>query len=771
MNKKRICALLAAALTIALTLSCALTALAEESTYTYHGTYSSVSTWSPTDWEISSEYDMLGYAASAFYGFWMNETLDGYDIVCELAAEFPVDVTASYAGNETYGVPADAAQGYAWQVKLREDAVWEDGTPITAHDVEYTLQQFLNPGMKNYRASLFYQGGTALANAEEYYNSDRAGGVRLTNAAELGLSYDALAAGADGQYADADGNRAYINWTKGLDWLGGYSLYDYAAYMTQETYDLFAASADADGYIPATAESPAALYALTGSDDWGNEPESDMVNYLFCENGVMEAMPWEKVGFVQDDEYTFTLILKNPSSLFDFEMNVDNLILVKEDLYEANKVETGGIVKSAYGTGVDRFSSYGPYKFVSYQESKEIVFTKNENWFGYSDPRYEGTYQTTDIVLQQIDEHTTQLTMFLQGNLDSVGLAADDMEAYGTSDYVYYTPTSNTYYLALNTDFDMLRSREVPGVNKTILTYIDFRRAMSYSFDRTDYVMSCTACSDPAFGLLNEVYVCDPVSGLAYRDSEFAQRTLCEVYGVESVDDLTGYNREEATRLLQAAYDQCLADGNIAETDVVEIEYHVYGTDSANQKMVDFIEDAMLAAAQGTSLENRIRFVLVEDQDYYNTMQSGQDDMINGAWGGAEMDPYSMMICWTDPGYIMEYGFDPYQPLTISVQGAGITMSYYDWYNELYNGAYAVAELDVRNEILAGMEKGLLLNYHMIPIFSSCGASLASHRIIYGSEDYINSLVGRGGIQFMTYSMDDAEWAAYCAQQGNQLSY
>lgn len=61
MNKKRICALLAAALTIALTLSCALTALAEESTYTYHGTYSSVSTWSPTDWEISSEYDMLGY--------------------------------------------------------------------------------------------------------------------------------------------------------------------------------------------------------------------------------------------------------------------------------------------------------------------------------------------------------------------------------------------------------------------------------------------------------------------------------------------------------------------------------------------------------------------------------------------------------------------------------------------------------------------------------------------------------------------------------------
>ena len=155
----------------------------------------------------------------------------------------------------------------------------------------------------------------------------------------------------------------------------------------------------------------------------------------------------------------------------------------------------------------------------------------------------------------------------------------------------------------------------------------------------------------------------------------------------------------------------------------MEIEYHVYSTDSANQKMVDYIEDAMLAAAEGTSLEGRIRFRLVEDQDYYTTMQNGQDDMINGAWGGAEMDPYSMMICWTDPSYIMEYGFDPYQSLTISVQGTDVTMSYYDWYNELYNGAYAIAELDVRNEILAGMEKGLLLNYHMIPIFSSCGAA------------------------------------------------
>ncbi|MGN1026283.1 MAG: ABC transporter substrate-binding protein, partial [Faecousia sp.] len=696
MYKKWICVLLAATMLLTLFAGCGQKdtpgstegtgtgETAAPATYTYHGTYSSVSTWSPTDWEISSEYDMLGYTVTVFYGFWMNATKDGYDIVPELAAEFPVDVTADYAGNETYGVPADAAEGYAWQIKMREDATWEDGTPITAHDVEYTLQQFLSPDMKNYRASLFYQGGTALANAEGYYNSDKAGEPALYLATSLeGKAMTDFSAGEDGQYVDADGNPVYFAWNVPLEYLGGYSLRDYGSVMDLDTFYAVDALMDADGYIPMTDDTIAGVYSLTGSDYWGNEPEEDLINYVYC-YGVMAPVTWDQVGFVQDDTYTFTLVLKNPSTLFDFEMNVDNLILVKEDVYEANKVETGGIVKSAYGTAIDKFSSYGPYKMVNYQEAKQIVFTRNESWFGYADSRYEGQYQTTDIVLQQIDEHTTQLSMFLQGNLDAVGLASDDMEKYGTSDYVYYTPTSNTYYLALNTDFDMLKSREVDGVNKTILTYIDFRKAMSYSFDRTDYVKSCTACSDPAFGLLNNAYICDPDTGMTYRDSEFAQRILCEVYGVDSVDDLTGYNKDEAARLLQAAYDKCYAEGNISDTDVVEIEYHVYGTDAANQKMVDYIEDAMLAAAEGTSLEGRIRFILVEDQDYYNTMQSGQDDMINGAWGGADMDPYSMMICWTDPDYIMEYGFDPYQDLTISVQGQEITMSFYDWYDQLY---------------------------------------------------------------------------------------
>ncbi|MDD7388055.1 MAG: ABC transporter substrate-binding protein [Lachnospiraceae bacterium] len=745
----------------------------DNGTYTYRQTYSSVSTWSPTDWEISSEWDLLVYTASEFYGFWMNETKDGYDIVCELASKFPIDKTADYAGNETYGVPADATEGYAWQVSIRDDATWEDGTPITVDDIEYSIQQFLNPEMKNYRASLLYSGSVGLANGEDYYNNDKAGKAKLTVATDLGIAMSDLTAGSDGQYADKDGNKAYFGWSNPInnDWMQGYALTDYADYMSEDVYNSLDALANEDGYIPMTDESIKLLHSFTGSADWGGESEEDLINYAYREDGITEEIPWENVGFVKNDDYTFTLVLKNPTTLFNFESDIDNVILVKKDLYEANKQDTGGIYKSSYGTAVDKFSSYGPYKITSYQESKEIKLEKNENWYGYKDGNHEGQYQTTNILWQQIDEHTTQLSMFLQGNLDIVGLASDDMEKYGTSDYVYYTPESYTYYLALNTDFDMLKSRESDGVNKTILTYNDFRKAISFAIDRNDYVKSCTAGCNPAYGLLNDIYICDPDTGATYRDTEYAQKTLCDVYEVDDLDNLTGYDKKKASELLQSAYDQCKKDGNISDTDVIEIDYHSYGSEAIYQKRVDYVQDALLEAAKGTSLEGRIKLNLVEDQDLYNTMKAGQDDMILGAWGGADLDPYSMMICYTDPTYINEYGFDPYQNLTISVQGEDITMSFYDWYNELYTGTYAVAERDVRNEILAGIEKGLLLNYHVIPIDSSCAVSLYSQRVIPGSEEYINSIVQRGGIQFLTYTMNDDEWDAYCKEQGNNLSY
>ena len=83
------------------------------------------------------------------------------------------------------------------------------------------------------------------------------------------------------------------------------------------------------------------------------------------------------------------------------------------------------------------------------------------------------------------------------------------------------------------------------------------------------------------------------------------------------------------------------------------------------------------------------------------------------------------------------------------------------------NGKLTRAQFD----ILAALEKAVLLQYDAIPLYAQTACVLYSHRVVLGSSEFINSVIGFGGIQYMTYTMNDAEWAEYCAENNNQLTY
>lgn len=729
----------------------------EDATYTYRSTTSQVSTWNPTDWLFSSENDLIAYTTSPLYAFNMNEDKTGYVIEPEVATAAPEDVTAEYAGNEVYGVPADATEGYAYRVSIREDFTWSDGTPITADDFVYTVSQFLNPEMQNYRASNFYNGAGALANANEYF---KGGKVDVVD--------------ADGNYAEVEDAELY--WSLlGANYLMGGSIdadyADYGSYYVREDgtdiyTDLSALSTTL--YNPLTEEAKALLQEIAAYV-YGEEG-GDAYKMLCFMDG--ETVSFEEVGIIKNDDHTITFVYANPVSLFNFYYNHGSMYLLNEEKYEANKTNSGSLVKSSYNTSAETAASCGPYIITSYQEDKEVKLEKNENWYGYSDGKHEGQYQTTNIDLQVIDEHATQLNLFLQGNLDTVTLSEEDMESYGTSDYVYYLPQSYTYNYTINSDFNALKAEEVPGENRTILSYIDFRHAISLCMDRSDYVASCTASSVPAFGLLNDIYMSDPENAGVYRDSEAAQNVLKEVYGVDDVADLTGYDKEKAAELFVAAYNQCLADGNITETDQIVMDYHTFGSDASDVKIVDYLQQSIDAAVAGTVLEGRVTVNLVEDPDLYSNQANGLVDIAETAWGGSDLDPFSLMECYLDPGYKGEYGYDPMtDTATINVNGEEITMTTNAWLNEMLYGTYATADVDTRITILAGLEKAVLTHYDAIPLYALTSGILYSQRVVLGSPEFINSVINFGGIQYMTYTMNDAEWAAYCAENNNQLTY
>ena len=80
------------------------------------------------------------------------------------AAAMPRDITGDYAGS--YGIPATARRGYAFEITLREDARWENGEAVTAADWYYTLVNLLEQDrfpleIGGYRE--FAEGGTKTA--------------------------------------------------------------------------------------------------------------------------------------------------------------------------------------------------------------------------------------------------------------------------------------------------------------------------------------------------------------------------------------------------------------------------------------------------------------------------------------------------------------------------------------------------------------------------------------------------------------------------------
>ena len=117
----------------------------------------------------------------------------------------------------------------------------------------------------------------------------------------------------------------------------------------------------------------------------------------------------------------------------------------------------------------------------------------------------------------------------------------------------------------------------------------------------------------------------------------------------------------------------------------------------------------------------------------------------------------------------------------IEIDGQKITMTLKQWSDALngatvtvdgvdYNFGDGQADVDTRLNILAAIESSILSTYNYIPMLQDGSMSLLSQQVFYVVEDY-NPVMGRGGITYMKYNYDDAEWADYVKSQGSQLKY
>ena len=83
-----------------------------------------------------------------------NEDGTGYNWVGDLAADLPEQIDE-----------------LTWQVTLRDDACWQNGTPLTVDDLIYSWQMLIDPNLVNSMANFFWY-SIDIANAEAYFNGE-----------------------------------------------------------------------------------------------------------------------------------------------------------------------------------------------------------------------------------------------------------------------------------------------------------------------------------------------------------------------------------------------------------------------------------------------------------------------------------------------------------------------------------------------------------------------------------------------------------------------
>lgn len=740
-------------------------------TYTYNDYFEeSPTVWSPFGWRTDEDEYILSLTQMGLYDFILNDTGDGYVITPEMAADDPADVTAEYAAYGIWNIPADAESGYAYKISLNTSACWEDGTPINADTYLYSMQRLLDSKEKNYRASTFTTGALALVNGNAYYNNDLAGQpVYRDNMQENEYihPFDTWVKGEDGVYTTADGEKLVFVLDSSLNGMNGYSIQswhtesggtDFASCLPQ-----LREAANENGYVPVTDETIDILYSFTGSKAWGRESKDQLAAYVYYGDGVYSSVSWDEVGFLKTGEYEIALVFNKPVEEFYVKYALTDNFIVNKALYEKSK--------DLYATNAENYISYGPYKLVTYMENRLFVLEKNELFYGYSDGKHENQYMTTTVNCTVISEKSEAVSAFLSGKLDKLLLSASDMESYGNSDYIVYTPEDFTSKLSFNGDIDSLKARQSDGINKTILAYKDFRKAISLCIDRAEFCISCTATHLPGYGLLNNMYVSDPESGLLYRNTSYAKDALCSFYGVNNVAEITGYDLAAATELFVSAYERCLEDGNILETDIISLELSVAKDNENTRNTVEFINNSVSAAVEGTALEGKIEITLKADGDFYESCRYGLTDIIISTWGGYSMSPCSLMefYCVNDKHY--EYGFDAeLEMLTVTLGEENITKSFTEWYYSLSAGEYSAADKNTRTYILACLEKGILEQYYTTPLYYRTSASLRGRKVQYAADTYIQNLAF-GGIRYMTYNYDDYRWSVYVEESNYSFNY
>ncbi len=529
------------------------------------------------------------------------------------------------------------------------------------------------------------------------------------------------------------------------------------------------------------------------------------------------------VGLYSPSKYELVICLDAPLKLVKDDGSLSylaayymsSLPLVKKDLYESCKQEPAvgsTLWTTNYNSSLETSASWGPYKLASFQTGKSYELVKNENWYGYNMNQYKNQYSVTKIACEVIASEETQWMMFLSGQVDGIGIDTKHLE-YVDSKYAVVNYGSTAYGIQVYSNLEVLKKS---GRNNGILAIQDFRQALSLSLNRDSFNKTVFGTLPSSYGLIGEGYYSDVENGVVYRNTPQAKKVLLRTYGFtenedgtwtdgthnyadidKAYDAMNGYNPALAKEYFNKAIKELTENAEKYGYDSTKEITLLYGATAANEtstKKQLFMQELVDELAEGTALEGKIKIAMTTDygSEWSKEFKAGSYDLcIIAGIGGNIFNPFNTIGAFVDPDDELKFSSwwdSSKEEIEFTMpagdyEGAGQKhkMSVVNWYFCLngiaedegqpkkFNWGEGFAPYEARLEVLAMLEEYVLSKYFSLQCSFDAEMALDGAKFSSISEDY-NTFMGYGGIRYYIVNYTDAEWDAFVAQNGGDLT-
>ncbi len=391
-------------------------------------------------------------------------------------------VAYEFTPDETYTV---------WTAKLRQDAKWSDGKPVTAEDFAFAYERILTPDLgAKYAAMLYFIEGASrfnqdlrgeilfIVNRDQMVPADLAARINFHGEPDTDISI----LGKDPKWQELKTDIERILWLrwKGLDPLSKEQL-NWIAHNPLERFKW------PDDVTPETAKHVLGRLAeVSGKNLWSVA----------------------KVGVEVLDAQTLRITLRGPTPYFKEVLKHPTWNPVpKHEVLKYGKI---GQIANPWSKP-HRLVSNGPFRIKSYRRNDHIEVEANPYYWDAKNVKLKG------IRFLPISNTFTESRMFRDGQLHITYSAAPDVVDYMRKK----DPTSLRLEPYLGTDFYRFNTTREP------LDDVRVRRALSMAIDRDALCKNVYRGFKPAYGMTPPTDDYTPPRG-AFFDPEQAKKLLAE---------------------------------------------------------------------------------------------------------------------------------------------------------------------------------------------------------------------------------------------------